>query len=994
MQSKNYFVSKKFGKYHISATRSKISRILFALCVLLCGLIASLDIQAATITVTNTSDAGAGSLRNAMAIAADSDDTIDFNLSGCPCTINLTSGQILTEKSLAINGPGADMLTISGNNTSRIFNLGAVSDLRGFIINDLTIADGNTAGNGGGILNTGKLTINNSVIRNSTASGLGGGIVNGNSPESFAFLTINNSEISFNISGGGGGLFIFGGDDPRTSQSSRAIINNTNFSNNSATEGGAILNSGILNFNGGIVNLNQATNGGGIANGFNSNNTSDGGSTILERAIIEQNTATGDGGGIYNIDNTAANPTFPPDLTIRNSTVSGNQAANGGGIRTRGIFSISNTTVSNNTATTNGGGIHNTFNVTSTADTFSGNTARRGGGIYNTFSVTLTNSTMSGNQATGNTATDGGGAIFNDFDGVSTSTVTLLNSTIAGNSAVSRGGGVFNPVTMLVSQNTIFAQNTAPTGPDINGNLSSNGFNLIGNTSGSGGFDPSDLQNINPNLGALTDNGGPTETRALLPGSPAINAGTNSGAPNTDQRGVSRPMGGTTDIGAFEVSFCGTGEVTNTNDDGIGSLRCAIAASFTGDSIDFNLPNGSVITLASEILIDKPIKLNGNGADQITVSGNNSVRVFRINAPTTIFGLTIANGRALTLGDRNGGGIFNNSSLKLIECVVNGKQCRRIWRRTLFARRQRCGNNRQHFFNEFGGARRRDLQRRDGTTNDLRTARFPATQQPKAAVFIRKALNTFTIITNATIAGNTGDGGGINGGATIKNTIIAGNTGTRPDVFGSFISNGFNLIGNTNGGSGFIASDLQNVNPMLGALGNYGGNTPTMALLTGSPAIDKGGSADFPESFSSLKSQMNKAKNSVEINSLRPIDTDQRGFNRPIDNPAIPNAVGGNGSDIGAFEVQAPTAAAVSVGGRVLTAKGRGISRVRVVLTMPNGELKTALTNSFGYYRFTDIPVGETYIFTVRHKQYIFRPQVLTISDAVENLNFTSLTEP
>ncbi len=180
---------------------------------------------------------------------------------------------------------------------------------------------------------------------------------------------------------------------------------------------------------------------------------------------------------------------------------------------------------------------------------------------------------------------------------------------------------------------------------------------------------------------------------------------------------------------------------------------------------------------------------------------------------------------------------------------------------------------------------------------------------------------------------------------------------------------------------------------MLGALGNYGGTTLTMALLAGSPAIDKGGAADFPNSFSSLKSKLTKTKNSTEINSLLPINTDQRSLIRPIDNPSIPNAVGGDGSDIGAFEVQAPSAASVSVGGRILNVNGTGISRAQVFLTSPSGETQAFVTNSFGYFKFTGIPAGQTYVFSVAHKQYAFTSQVLYIADAVENLNFTASAE-
>ena len=122
-----------------------------------------------------------------------------------------------------------------------------------------------------------------------------------------------------------------------------------------------------------------------------------------------------------------------------------------------------------------------------------------------------------------------------------------------------------------------------------------------------------------------------------------------------------------------------------------------------------------------------------------------------------------------------------------------------------------------------------------------------------------------------------------------RNTIIAKNTAPSggPDFNGTLASQGFNLIGN-NSGATITPAQLTDqigtagapIDPLLGPLQNNGGPTQTQALLTNSPALDKGHSSGS--------------------------NTDQRGFTRPVDNPAIPNATGGDGSDIGAFEVQLP----------------------------------------------------------------------------------------
>ncbi len=156
-------------------------------------------------------------------------------------------------------------------------------------------------------------------------------------------------------------------------------------------------------------------------------------------------------------------------------------------------------------------------------------------------------------------------------------------------------------------------------------------------------------------------------------------------------------------------------------------------------------------------------------------------------------------------------------------------------------------------------------------------------------------------LTNSTVSGNhdingssafvAGGVGNTGGPVTIKNTLVANNTinaGNSPsDCAGAITSQGFNLIRNTTGATITPAqtTDIFGLDPLLGALANNGGPTQTMALLPGSPAIDKGSAANYPISGN-------------------PILTDQRGSLRPKDFTVIANPAGGNGSDIGAFEVQ------------------------------------------------------------------------------------------
>jgi hypothetical protein len=185
--------------------------------------------------------------------------------------------------------------------------------------------------------------------------------------------------------------------------------------------------------------------------------------------------------------------------------------------------------------------------------------AGAGGGIYVSGGIlTVFQSTLSANRSTGGTGGFGrrGNAVGGGL--VSGGNVEIQYSTLAMNdSSGTEGvaGGLFNAGT-LRTRNTIVAGNTATSdAPDVSGDLGSLGHNLVGNTTGGSGFDPTDLLNVDPMLGPLQGNGGPTFTHSLLPGSPAIDAGDNIDAPEFDQRGEGFPriVNGIIDIGAFEV---------------------------------------------------------------------------------------------------------------------------------------------------------------------------------------------------------------------------------------------------------------------------------------------------------------------------------------------------------------------------------------------------------------------------------------------------------
>jgi hypothetical protein len=284
--------------------------------------------------------------------------------------------------------------------------------------------------------------------------------------------------------------------------------------------------------------------------------------------IANGKVTTGNGGGIANSGT----------LTITNATVSGCSVPfsvqNAGGIDNFGTLTVTSSTLSGNTAGS-GGGIDNFGTLTVTSSTLSGNSAQAaagsGGGIDNLGTLTVTNSTLTGNTATA-TSRNGigqGGGIQN-----ASGMATVTSCTLSGNSATGtlggNGGGLAESGGTVTSRNTIVAGNLASTSADVGGVLNSQGHNPIGDGTGGSGFDPTDQVGtasnpIDPMLGPLQDNGGPTFTRALLPGSPAIDAGDNTDAPMWDQRGPGfrRIVSGIIDIGAFEVQARGHGGPTH-----------------------------------------------------------------------------------------------------------------------------------------------------------------------------------------------------------------------------------------------------------------------------------------------------------------------------------------------------------------------------------------------------------------------------------------------
>ncbi len=446
---------------------------------------------------------------------------------------------------MTISGVNIDGNTASGALADQggggVFNNGGTVIIKSNGVTATTIS-GNVAngaaGSGGGILNDGgTLTITGATISGNSAVRAGGGIEATTANTRDSVITVTASTISNNTvgssPGNGGGVHIT--DVAGGNVSTFSIADSMVTGNSAANEGG-----GLWNDAEGTMTVTNTTVSGNIASGVNTNNG---------------------GGGLFN------NGGF---LTVVDSRITGNTAnglsGNGGGVfnDVNGFLEIERTTISGNIASgaagSNGGGIFNLDSMTVFDSTISGNSASgEGGGAWTSGTSRFSQVTVSGNTA----ATQGGGIYVEGLN-----TVEITNSTVALNTAGVAGGGLFldGVAVDVYLESTIVATNVqgATTPSDVNGTVrNTSQFNLIGVDTGLTGITDGTDDNqigtaatpINPLLGPLANNGGPTQTHDLLLGSPAINAGSNPDTLTTDQRGAGFPrtVGGQTDIGSVEL---------------------------------------------------------------------------------------------------------------------------------------------------------------------------------------------------------------------------------------------------------------------------------------------------------------------------------------------------------------------------------------------------------------------------------------------------------
>jgi predicted outer membrane repeat protein len=750
----------------------------------------------------------------------------------------------------AVTIDGGGSVTVDGNSSTRLFQVDpgvqAVFDhltlTHGEVgggghggaiyahASSVTVADctltSNTAGEGGGGIYAliSDVTVSRCLLAGNVASLTGGGVQAENSSQ----VAIDHCTLTGNSSGA---VFL--------DESTSMTISDCTLAGNLGS-GVVALHVRSLTVNNCLLSGNSGGDGGGIDFGY--------GDLSVTNCTLTGNTATYRGGALVVASDNA---------TISNCTLANNSVAGEGGAlyaytNSNTAMTVSDCTVIDNTAGTSGGGLYfQHCNLLVSNCTLAGNSALDGGAIAGDYnSLTVRNSILEGNSAsssgggiyanvaatvsnstlTGNSSVTGGAIFYTSFYG----SATVDNSTLTGNtSSTGTGGGIAGFGTATI-RNTIVAGNA---GGDITGGYTAS-HSLIGG---------------DPRLAPLGFYGGPTQTFALLPDSPARGAGDPASAPVTDQRGLPRLAGGPVDIGAFQTqtdpflvtTLSDPGQVS-----GLLSLREAVnlANVLPGDntvSFDPGLDPGTVTLTAG------PLELSGSGgvqtldgAGRFTLSGSDRSRILLIDAGTSAVvrnldlthgndpsGAAVLNRGTLTLADStlsantayNGGGVLNQGWLTLYGCTLA-------------------------FNVAFLGA---------GLDNEGYLVAYNSTFVYNAALSAGGAIYNATtgtaLLTSLTISRNSADSGGglevVPGSAVLlHNCIVAGNysadTSFASDIAGTVDpGSSYNLIGI--GGDGGLSDGSQGnlvgvADPGLTTPDFSSSQTPVFGFTADSPALGAG----------------------------------------------------------------------------------------------------------------------------------------------------------
>ena len=562
----------------------------------------------------------------------------------------------------------------------------------------------------------------------------------------------------------------------------------------------------------------------------------------------------------------------------------------GGAIYNAGTLSLTNCTLAGNSVDSSAvaGAINNLGPLTLTGCTLSGNASGQGGAINNDGATcALLNCTFAGNTSAGN-----GGAIDNTFG----SKLSAVHCSFSGNTASGAGGGIDNYLSVVNLTNTIVA-----------GNGSQDIYNWTGSTNTAGGSNivqvlsnagtlvgGSTILAVNPLLGPLANNGGPTLT--LLPriGSPAIDAGVTSADAGltTDQRGLPRLVGDAVDLGAVEASIVPF--VFKNTDSGYGSLRYAVTYATNNATVTFsNILSGQTILLTSGVIaLNNSVTIDASALNsRVQINGNLSSQAFSVGGGVNavLNFLTVTNCYSTGFG----GGILSFGNLTLDNCQLVNNQSTGTGGALAAGFGSLTLNQTTVSGNTGGNCSAIYIQDQPITLVGC-TINGNSGAQGDAVRLHASAVNSALTAINSTIAGNTVSGGfasaitlqsgaGLSASATLTNCTVAGNSaslGGQPGAIYLQPGGGLNTVGlyncvvsgNTSGGvetditgtanadsaynligaggglvNGVNGNQIGVNNPLLSALGNYGGALQTMPPLVGSPAVDAG--SDLVTSF-------------------------------------------------------------------------------------------------------------------------------------------------
>lgn len=954
-----------------------------------------------TLVVTKTTDTNDGvcdadcSLREAIA-AAVSGNTIDFApLFNSAQTITLTNGELLINKNLTINGRGANLTSVSGNNASRVFN---INNNVAVNLSGLTVTGGNTD-NGGGIFSfNSAVTLTDVAVVGNIASNNAGGLYNINGT-----MNLVNSTVSDNFAG------VFGGGIAEGAAPSVLNITNSTISGNAAQSGGGIFASGEVNVRSSTITANTATTeGGGIAN-FTLEPVK------LGNSIVAGNTApsapdfrdtltslgynlVGDSSGAIIQGNTMGNilnriPQLLPlgdygGTTRTHALLANSPAINAGdpaapatdqrgrsrvGTADIGAFEAAANLVVTNTLDTGAGSLRNAIgaaNASSADETITFNIPSTDAGcVGGICTITLTSGELGINSAA--TA----GLVF-----IQNTNGTADNLRVSGNN-LSRVFFVGSGANAVISGVTV----TGGKAPTQNVSANCNGF-----VCGGGIY----------NLGTLTVANGAVSGNTAEVGGGIFNEGklslANSAVNGNSASGADFPTGGGI-FNASQGSIFGTNSTVNNN-------------SVTSSGPPFIAPRGGGISN------NGTVNLTNSAVSNNSISGGLGTQVgggIFNNLSTSTVNLTnsLISGNSINGGNNNnGGGILNSGSVNLTNSTVSGN----------FISSNSATTNR-------GGG----IINSGGILN----------------------LSNSTVSGNSIIGGSAGtsNGGGLFNfndvpgfSVNLRNSIISGNTAiNNPNLSGLLNVNDTSIIGNE-------------ASVRLAPLGFNGGATLTHALLSGSTAINAGNNCVLTATCASFNApfalntdqrgasrvgnvdigafEVNNSANGGNYRASLPFGRQGVNYNftlAPNNGTATyqvtggalpsgvnistnfaPNAVvslSGIPSQSGTFDfsvttdsggntnvtdyrlnVIPTTSANAAISGRVFDNDGNALRNAVVLLTDANGNTRKMQTGSFGVYRFDELAVGQTYIIQVVSKKFTFAPQTVYLTDNLSELNFTA----